>query len=249
MDDTNIQNTFRFTNKNEKFDSKEIDILSKIKHFFSFNHKYVNTLLSIINGDSDISIRIIDWCVANYAKKFNTYYFIKNNEKIEYFYVFNEYKIQLNSYSKTYFDPFCRKKKIKYFYKSKDLDVNFISSIGQLNFFKWAISNKIINYVMNNNRIITHDMKNTNIENQEKKSITSSQSPTSGSKDDSLNINYDPEICSSDNISSMCISPMKKNISSTQSDSETKHKRHQLSKSVYDYGIKKTNISISLDFD
>ena len=95
---------------NEKFTPKERDILEKNKNFFSSDPKYIKEMLEIINGESEISIRVLDWFVANYSKKNNTSYRIKINERDEYFYVNNEYKNQLNGYSKLYFDPFCRKK-------------------------------------------------------------------------------------------------------------------------------------------
>ena len=54
------------------------------------------------------------------------------------------YKSQLKAFSKKQFDPFCRRKRIKFDYeKSK----NIITTIGQLNFFKWIIENKILDYI------------------------------------------------------------------------------------------------------
>jgi len=60
------------------------------------------------------------------------------------------YKSQLKSYSKKYFDPFCRRNRINF---------NQISTtLGQLNFFKWASSNGIIDYVIDNYNHIEDDM-------------------------------------------------------------------------------------------
>ena len=64
---------------NEQFTSKEKDILDKNKKFFSTDRKYVEAMLDIINGESNISIRVLDWFVANYSKKNNTIYKIKIN--------------------------------------------------------------------------------------------------------------------------------------------------------------------------
>jgi len=231
------------SNKPDKnyFDSKEIDILTKIKQFFSHDTKCIRLLLKIINGDSELSIRIIDWFVANYSKGHDTCYKIKINGKEEYFYVHTEYKNQLNGFSKVYFDPFCRKRKISYHYKNDKMDITFITSIGQLNFFKWAIRNKVITYVLNNLNKIEIDMKFTNNKNKEKK--ISSESPISV-ENEIYDLGPDPNICSSESLNSMCISPPK---SGSRSNSESK--RQQLSKSVYDYGIKKSCITINLDFD
>ena len=240
---------------NEKFTTKERDILEKNKNFFSTDRKYIDAMLNIINGESDISIRVLDWFVANYSKKNNTVYKIKNNGREDYFYVNNEYKNQLNGYSKLYFDPFCRKKKVIYTYKSKNngKDINFLSSIGQLNFFQWAIRNKVIVYVKLHIKEIEQDMKETSRKNKEKKLAAINEAINSGDDDDDKNKNYnsdepDPVICSSDKINNVCISPAKK-VSSNKSDSDSRNKRQQLSKSVYEHGIKKSNIPIKLDFD
>ena len=78
--------------------------------------KYYNSdgnlqkIITIINGESKISLRIVDWFVTNYAKKFYTVYDIQDsftNEQMR-FKVYNEYKLKLKAYSKKRFDPFCR---------------------------------------------------------------------------------------------------------------------------------------------
>lgn len=236
--------------ENEKLSQKEIDILEKNKKFFSSNQNYVKTMLDIIDRKSDISIRVIDWFVANYSKKHDTYYKIKINNKYEYFYVNDQYKNNLRSYSKEYFDPFCRRKKIIYTHTMLDgTSINFESSIGQLNFFRWAIRNKIIKYVELHRIEIETDMKETAKANKESK-LTSQEEMKLGKCAEEELIETreyaDPVICSSDKINSLLISPLKSN---TKSDSDNKNKRQKLSKSVYDYGIKKTNIPIKLDFD
>lgn len=233
----------------EKFTSKEKDILNKNKNFYSTNKKYINTMLDIINSDSDISIRVLDWFVANFSKKNNTCYRIKINGRDELFYVNNEYKNQLHGYTKEYFDPFCRKNKLIYTYKSGENKIKFISSIGQLNFFQWAIRNKIINYVERHLEEIEWDMKETSRKNKEKKmALMEEESSEEDESEIIIDDDPDPVICSSDKIKSLHISPVKK-ISSNKSDSDKKNKRQQLSKSVYEFGIKKTNIPIKLDFD
>lgn len=238
---------------NEKFSSKEKDILEKNKKFFSTNGKYVNMMLKIINGESNISIRVLDWFVANYSKKNNIYYKIKINDKTDFFYVNNEYKNQLNGYSKRYFDPFCRKKKVIYSYHkksgSKMNDIAFKSSIGQLNFFQWAIRNQVVKYVNLHLKEIEKDMKESYKIN---KKIKMEQFQINSDDDDEYldqwNDEPDPLICSSKTINSLHISSSKK-TSTTKSDTQSKKKRQKLSKSVYDHGIKKSNITIKLDFD
>ncbi len=270
MDNNKSEDFKSFTN--EKFTSQEKDILEKNKNFFSADRKYVQAMLEIIDGNSDISIRVLDWFVANYSKKKNTAYRIKINGVVNIFNVNIEYKKQLNGYSKQYFDPFCRKKKIIYSYKNNTgaSEINFVSSIGQLNFFQWAIRNKVIKYVQMHLKEIESDMKETSKLNKEKKlAALLNADEESGSDDDFIeNNDPDPVICSSNKINSLHISPAKKVSSSksssnksssnkssnsrssnSKSDSESRSRRQQLSKSVYDHGIKKSNIPIKLDFD
>lgn len=244
---------FKPLNK-EPFTSKEIDILEKNRKFFSANPNHISTMLEIINGESEISIRILEWFVSNYSKKNGTFYKIKVNGAIDFFYVNIEYKNQLNGYSKTYFDPFCRKKKLIYSYKSdsntgSQPDVIFMSSIGQLNFFKWAIRNKVVHYVKLHIRNIERDMKETTKSNNEAKLSSEKSSDTNNQEQfDPMNYreNIDKVICSSDSIHSVVISPEEK---PSEDKSEAKTRRRQLSKSVYDSGMKKTDIPISLDFE
>ena len=61
--------------------------------------------------------------------------------------------------SKKRFDPFCRWDRISIPYSNG----NFIeTTIGQLNFFKWAIENKVIDYIEQNYNDIEKDMNNRN---------------------------------------------------------------------------------------
>lgn len=61
--------------------------------------------------------------------------------------IHNDYKSQLKSYNKKNFDPFCRRDRVNLYYvKGKYIS----TTIGQLNFFKWAIENYIVNYILDN---------------------------------------------------------------------------------------------------
>jgi hypothetical protein len=156
--------------------------LRNIYEYFLINNN-INRLIPIITSNSDISIRILDWFVTNYAKKHNIMYKLNNSNSDDnlYFNVYLQYKCQLKSYKKKLFDPFCRKQRIFFYY---DLNKCVVSTIGQLNFFKWAISCGILDYVEKHIHIITKDMiSTTKIVNKESSikasSITSSDTPDS----------------------------------------------------------------------
>ena len=108
-------------------------------------------MIGIITGDSRISLRIVDWFATNYAKKYYTVYDVNNKR----FKVYNDYKLNLKAYSKKRFDPFCRWERISIPYEK---DVFIQTTIGQLNFFKWAIQNGIVTYIENNYSEIDSDM-------------------------------------------------------------------------------------------
>ena len=123
---------------------------------FYQNPNYFKKFTSIINGDSKISLRILDWFVTNYAKENDTVYMInENNGEPIRFKVYKDYKLKLKAYSKRRFDPFCRGKRIPIPIGND----NFMeTTIGQLNCFKWAIENKVIEYIEQNYTVIENDM-------------------------------------------------------------------------------------------
>ena len=65
------------------------------------------------------------------------------------------YKNQLRAYSKKQFDPFCRRERIHFYYNTENY---LVTTVGQLNFFKWIIENKIITYMQENIDKIETDM-------------------------------------------------------------------------------------------
>ena len=117
-------------------------------------------MLKIITGESPISLRIVDWFATNYAKKNYTLYYIEDSiNNTRRFKVYFDYKLKLKAYSKRRFDPFCRWERISIPYKG---DQFIETTIGQLNFFKWAIENKVINFIEENYETIEKDMNTRN---------------------------------------------------------------------------------------
>ena len=130
----------------------------------------LDKMLKIITGDSKISLRIVDWFATNYAKKYYTLYVIEgtHDNVTRRFKVYDDYKLKLKAYSKKRFDPFCRWDRISIPYTNG----KFIeTTIGQLNFFKWALENKVINYIEENYDTIEKDMNNRNSTSKRKETI------------------------------------------------------------------------------
>lgn len=133
-------------------------------------------ILQIVNGTSMLSLRLIDWFVTNYSKKNNT--IIVKEKKTEFINVYIHYRSQLRAYSKHLFDPFRRQDKIAFFY---DKDHSFNTTIGQLNFFRWAIENNILNYITENLDVIVADM-NSSANPSAKETSGKSKSPRASPK-------------------------------------------------------------------
>jgi len=151
------------------YSTQNEDIMYKLQKFYK-DESMLSRMLKIITGEDAISLRIVDWFVTNYAKKNYTLYTIQNSngENIR-FKVYLDYKLKLKGYSKKRFDPFCRWDRISIPYK----EGTFIeTTIGQLNFFKWALENKIIDYIEENYDVIEKDMNSRNSTSKRKDSLT-----------------------------------------------------------------------------
>lgn len=131
----------------------------------------LDKMLKLITGESKISLRIVDWFATNYSKKYYTLYVIEASADnvTRRFKVYDDYKLKLKAYSKKRFDPFCRWDRISIPYTNG----KFIeTTIGQLNFFKWALENKVIDYIEQNYIEIEKDMNNRNSTSKRKDIVT-----------------------------------------------------------------------------
>ena len=149
-------------------------LLKNLLEFYKDDYKLDN-MLNIINGESNISLRIVDWFATNYAKKNFTVYNIEKNHEKKRFNVYFDYKLKLKAYSKKRFDPFCRWDRINIPYKD---NTSIQTTIGQLNFFKWALENDVIKYIESNYDAIEKDMNNRNSTSRKKKEIQETNTKT-----------------------------------------------------------------------
>ena len=153
-----------------KIPGKTLLLLESLMEYYSKN---INVLTSIITQKNILSLRILDWLVTNYSKKHNVVYTIRKNNTNSNFNIYLDYKNQLKAYSKKYFDPFCRRERILINIqdfswkiisdsnKQKTNENQLITTVGQLNFFKWFIENNVINYAIENIEHIDQDMIET----------------------------------------------------------------------------------------
>ena len=194
------------------------DITLRNLYEYYLTDNLIHRIIPIITSNSNISIRVLDWFVTNYSKKYNIMYEFKNNNNDEKFFnVFLQYKCQLKSFKKKLFDPFCRKQRICFYY---DLNKGVVTTIGQLNFFSWALTYGVLDYLENNLEHITNDMIISN-KNMIKQYNNDNLISTSNSSD---------------------------NADNTSDSEKTRKKRHELSVSA-NKTINIHNYSIVLSFD
>jgi hypothetical protein len=136
----------------------------------------LDRMLKIITGECKISLRIVDWFATNYAKKYYTLFDIPMaNGSFKRFKVYVDYKLKLKAYSKRRFDPFCRWDRISVPYKNGTC---IETTLGQLNFFKWALENKVIDFIEENYETIEKDMNSRNSTSKRKEQIVVDNSKT-----------------------------------------------------------------------
>jgi hypothetical protein len=143
--------------KNIQITSQENMIIKSLEKFYE-DINNINFFIPIVNSESNISIRLIDHFVTKYSKNYKINYKLKENDNEQTFNVYTSYKQQLKAFQKKHFDPFSRGDRIPYFMG----DSCVITTIGQLNFFRWFLSKKVYDYVNANHKLIEIDMNKKN---------------------------------------------------------------------------------------
>jgi hypothetical protein len=125
--------------KKRKIECKPEMVISSLQKFYA-SHPEIDTVITYLNGEAPLSLRIIDWFVTKYSRKHFVRYPLNGQE----FLVYLSYKGQLKAYSKQYFDPNCRRERIMFQIPNH---APFMTTIGKLNFFRWALESKILDYI------------------------------------------------------------------------------------------------------
>ena len=123
-----------------------------LNSLLSFYKKASNMKIfyTYISKESDISLRVFDFLCTNYTKHNDVIYYIEKKNKRIPFNLNVAYKTQLKAFSKLQFDPFRRHKRIEISCGHSPTGY-IITTIGQMNFFKFAIENKLINWIEQDN--------------------------------------------------------------------------------------------------
>ena len=134
-------------------------LLSSLSKYFKAHKGQALVLQQLVNGTYPVSLRVIDWFVTHHSKQKNVMYWIDESKstifetiptiftpQIRKFHLYYEYRAQLKSYTKLYFDPFRRHDRIS-FVVSSSPHMAIETTLGQLNFFRWAIHNHVLEYL------------------------------------------------------------------------------------------------------
>jgi len=108
-------------------------------------------LHDIIESIDEINPALMDFFITNYAKTNMSCIKLSNND---YFYIYDEYKNQLKSHTKKLFDPFKRSSKFIPKIEFEHDGIKIITTIAQLNFYKWVLKHDILKYILENKKDI-----------------------------------------------------------------------------------------------
>jgi hypothetical protein len=172
--------------RKRKIECKPELVIASLQRFYA-THPEIDKVLTYLIGDAPLSLRIIDWFVTKYSRKSFVRYPLNGQE----FLVYLSYKGQLKAYSKQYFDPNCRRERIMFKIPNHE---PFMTTIGKLNFFRWALESNIIDYIEANqeeiragyNAYLKETLSNHQKRKNDSASSTSSNDSTSSTESDKV---------------------------------------------------------------
>lgn len=142
-------------------------LLTSLHSYYRSHPSHKDKLKEIITGASHLSLRLLDWFVTHYSKKHHIVYFVDDTKcvystkhsdvSMRKFNVYLEYRAQLQSYNKLFFDSFRRHERITFVLDPQSMDT-LETTVGQLNFFRWAFKNHVIDYIYDNITTIEEGM-------------------------------------------------------------------------------------------
>lgn len=130
---------------------RQLSILRRIMPFYT-DVIISEVLIPLINQESGISLRALDWLVTNYSKKHNI---VCRTKQGSLFNIYHGYKVALSHFRRRNFDPFRRRNRIVVRIGSTR---SCESTVGQCNFLHWAYTNGVLSYAIENSKDIENDM-------------------------------------------------------------------------------------------
>lgn len=136
--------------------SREHHLMRRLRAYYDAHRDaLVDIVVPLVeHRHATLSLRVLDWLVTNYAKaKRVTYALPKTADGADaadelrrrHYDLYENYQTQLATHNKRYFDPFRRRMRLL-FALPDDGAPPLETTLGQLNFFRWAIDNDVVAY-------------------------------------------------------------------------------------------------------
>ncbi|CAM9105930.1 unnamed protein product, partial [Ectocarpus sp. 4 AP-2014] len=136
------------------FSRKDEVLLNSVLMWFNEEESRVQTFSDIVHHKNGLSLRIIDWLITNFTKSFSVAIEsdgLPRNLR-------RDYHKNLSAHNKKNFDPFARRRRIHIVLFGEERRV---STIGQLNFFRWFLSKNLVGFLLENKSVIEKHMKDS----------------------------------------------------------------------------------------
>lgn len=127
-------------------------LLDSVLQWYNQERARVQTFSDIVNHKNGLSLRIIDWLITNFSKAFSVAIEsdgLPRNLR-------RDYHKNLSAHNKKNFDPFARRRRIRIILFGQE---HRVSTIGQLNFFRWFLSRNLVGFLLENKAVIEKHMK------------------------------------------------------------------------------------------
>lgn len=133
---------------------KQKELYDSLKTFYTKSY-LTDVLIPIQTKQKPMPIRLrhLEHLVTSYADSHDVSYIRNGNDNFPW-QLYRSYQDQLLIFNKRYFDP-CRRGQ-RVFFQVDDVEIE--TTLAQLNFFRWAIQNKVIEWAIEHAQEIQEDM-------------------------------------------------------------------------------------------
>lgn len=138
----------------EPLSKKDEVLLNSVLQWYNQEESRVEMFSDIVNHKNGLSLRIIDWLITNFSKSFSVAIEsdgLPRNLR-------RDYHKNLSAHNKKNFDPFARRRRINIVLFGNE---ERVSTIGQLNFFRWFLSKNLCGFLLENKSVIEKHMKDS----------------------------------------------------------------------------------------
>lgn len=145
----------------ERMSANELVLASTVKYFAARPNERA-ALAAMVEGQADVSLRLLDWFLTHYVHARNVLYWIDDHAgtvqddypaaardpaRVRKCALSQCYRAQLRAFTKAAFDPFRRHGRVTFVVSDGPKPSTVETTVGQLNFFRWAFQNRVIDYV------------------------------------------------------------------------------------------------------